>query len=62
LTAKLLNVPQKIIFETIKKFKGLPHRLEFVGEFKKIKFYDDSLATIPQSTIFAIKALAKNLQ
>jgi len=62
LTAKVLNVPQKIIFETIKKFKGLPHRLEFVGEFKKIKFYNDSLATIPQSTIFAIKALAKNLQ
>ncbi|MFA6353921.1 MAG: Mur ligase family protein [Candidatus Paceibacterota bacterium] len=55
--AKLFKISDKIIREAIINFKSLPHRLEYVGEFKKIKFYDDAISTTPESTIAALKAL-----
>ncbi len=58
--AKILNIPQEKIEEAIKTFKGLEHRLEKVGEYKGITFYDDAISTTPDSTIMAIKAL-KNI-
>ena len=41
----------------VASFKGLRHRLEFVGEFKHIKFYNDSIATAQEAVISAIKAI-----
>jgi len=55
--AKILNIENKVIRKAVKNFKGLPHRLEFVGEFRGIKFYDDAISTTPESTIMAIKSL-----
>ena len=57
--AKLLGVSDADIARAIKKFKGLPHRLQHIGEHKSIKFYDDAISTAPESTIMAIKALGK---
>ena len=58
--AKILNIDEKIIMETVKNFKGLEHRLEFVREVKGIKFYNDSFATGPQPTIAAIKSFTED--
>ena len=55
--AKLYEIDEEIIKKALRSFKGLPHRLEFVGEFKGIKFYDDAISTTPESTIEAIKSL-----
>lgn len=58
----LLGVSGEQMAKSIKSFKSLPHRLEYVGEFKGIKFYNDSLATIPGATIHALDALGEGVQ
>ena len=50
-----LNINQTI--KTISEFKSLPHRLQYVGKFDEIEYYDNSIATIPNATIEAVKAL-----
>jgi UDP-N-acetylmuramoylalanine--D-glutamate ligase len=59
---KLLKISRESIIKSIRSFKKLPHRLEFVGEFKKIRFYDDSIATIPEATVFALDTLGDDVQ
>lgn len=54
---KTLSVDDRIAMEAIKKFKPLRHRLQFIGEFKGIRFFDDAISTTPQSTICAIDSL-----
>ena len=52
-----LGVKHKDIMDALLTFKGLPHRIEFIGEFKGIGFYNDSISTIPESAIAAVRAL-----
>ena len=40
-------------------FKGLRHRMEQVGVYCGITWYDDSISTIPAATIAAVKALGR---
>ncbi len=55
--AKIFKVSNQIIKQALKNFKPLPHRLELVGTFKGITFYNDSQATNPKATIAALQSL-----
>jgi len=52
--AKGLGVSNKDIVKVAKKFKGLPHRLEFVKEINGVKFYNDSFSTNPLTSMAAV--------
>lgn len=54
--AKIFGINNKAIAYTLSRFQGLPHRLELVGDFNAIKFYDDSKATNPDAVVRALDA------
>ncbi len=55
--SKIMNLDDIKTLETIKNFKPLEHRLEYVGTVNGVLYYNDSIATIPEATICSIKAL-----
>lgn len=57
--ALALGIEGRVISKVLKEFKGVEHRLEYVGEFNKVKFYNDSKGTNPDSSIKAIEGIDK---
>lgn len=55
--SKILNLNMDSVINTINSFKGLEHRLEYVGKYDDIIYYNDAIATIPDATINAIESL-----
>jgi len=55
---KQLGIDGKIIAEGISSFRGLEHRIEYVGEYNEIHFYNDSIATVPEACMEAVKAIS----
>ncbi|MBE0650783.1 MAG: UDP-N-acetylmuramoyl-L-alanine--D-glutamate ligase [Bacteroidales bacterium] len=51
------GIPAKESYRHLFTFQPLPHRLEHIGEFGGIEFYNDSISTVPQSTMAAISSL-----
>ncbi|HPE40844.1 MAG TPA: UDP-N-acetylmuramoyl-L-alanine--D-glutamate ligase [Bacteroidales bacterium] len=57
ITCELLQIDTPEIIKHISTFQGLEHRIEYVGYYHGINFYNDSISTIPQATISALEAL-----
>lgn len=54
-----MGVPVDIIAETIRNFKAVEHRIEYVRTLDGVEYYNDSKGTNPDSTIKAIEAMPK---
>lgn len=59
LACKAKNIDDASIIKNIATFKGLEHRLELVGTFHDITFYNDSISTIPEAAIAALKTIKR---
>ncbi len=51
------GVPVKVIAKTLRAFKGVEHRLEFVREYKGVRYINDSKGTNPDASIKALEAM-----
>ena len=54
--ASLVGAPAEAIRAAVRGFGGVPHRLEPVGEWRGVRFVNDSQATIPMAAIAALGA------
>lgn len=54
-----LGIDINLIAKVLKEFKGVEHRLEFSGEYNKVKFYNDSKGTNPDASIKAVQGINK---
>jgi UDP-N-acetylmuramoyl-L-alanine---L-glutamate ligase len=56
--AKLLDIDLATALDATDDFQGLPHRQQELGENGQILFVDDSISTIPESTLAALSVYA----
>lgn len=59
--ARLLGASVRSIRETVARFRGVSHRLEWVREIRGVDFYNDSKATNPTSAQKALEAFEQRL-
>ena len=57
--SEILNLDLNKTIQTLKNTEPLEHRMEYVGKYNDIIFYNDAIATIPEATINCINTLEK---
>ncbi len=57
IACRITGVDAKTIIDGISSFTGLPHRLEYIGRYGGVDYYNDSIATIPEAAIEAINSV-----
>lgn len=55
----ILNLDTEKAIHSINNFDPLPHRMELVGTYNDVTYFNDSIATIPESTINSINGLSQ---
>ena len=61
MVAKLLNVRNENIRNSLMTFQGVPHRLEFVREVEGVRYINDSKATNVNSVYYALDSMEEGL-
>ncbi|MBN2795480.1 MAG: UDP-N-acetylmuramoyl-L-alanine--D-glutamate ligase [Clostridia bacterium] len=55
----LAGIQPEVIRSAVMAFKGVEHRVEYVGVYRGVTCYNDSKATNPESSIVALKTMVK---
>ncbi len=55
-STRIMGCDPEVIRREIVGFSPLPHRIEFVGEFNGVRFFNDSKATSPGATLRALQS------
>ncbi len=58
--ARAIGISERTISPALKKFRGLPDRLEFIRTVRGVRYYNDTTATTPDATIAALATLSQN--
>lgn len=56
-----VGLPFEPMLETLRRFAGLPHRCQWVGEHQAVSYYDDSKATNVGAALAAIEGLGADI-
>jgi UDP-N-acetylmuramoylalanine--D-glutamate ligase len=54
-TATAAGATRDAQLDVLRSFHGLPHRVELVGEWRGVRWVDDSKATVPHATLAAVR-------
>lgn len=52
---RILGVPDPLIYQTIREFRGLEHRLEYVTTIRGVRLINDAKSTTPDSLVYALE-------
>lgn len=61
LVGKCFEISNKVICDTLKTFKGVEHRIEFVRELNGVRYYNDSKSTNFDSLFVALESFPQNI-
>ena len=56
---RAMDVPMDVILATVRQFKAVEHRIEFVATKNGVDYYNDSKGTNPDAAIQGIRAMTK---
>jgi len=59
LAARLTGGTPAGVADALERFEGLPHRLELVAAVGGVRYYDDSVATTPESAVVALRSFPR---
>jgi UDP-N-acetylmuramoylalanine--D-glutamate ligase len=59
--AIIAGAPPEKLEDTIRKFRGVEHRIEFVAELDGVQYFNDSKATNIDATIKSLEAFPHNI-
>ena len=58
--ASQLGVLREEAEAALREFRGLPHRLQLVHESNGVRYYNDSIATIPEAAVAALESFPQH--
>src|SRR4029077_7857035 len=54
--ARICGIPDAVAAEELAAFQGVEHRIELVGEWEGVRWYNDSKDTNPESGVVALRS------